>query len=125
MSVARWLAPPAAGLLGVVVGAPIGAGAWFAGAAAVGLEARVEAWYRPEDTVMVVVAARSLPVGAEIAPDDLYAVQIPPRFLPPGVFLAPELAVGARVTEPIFGNDLLRAERLACPGGPCRTSPGR
>ncbi|MCA9494691.1 MAG: Flp pilus assembly protein CpaB, partial [Myxococcales bacterium] len=70
---------------------------------------------RPEDTVMVIVAARDLYQGVTITEEDLYAVQIPPKFLPEGVFLSPEHVVGRIPRERILANEFVRADRLADP----------
>jgi pilus assembly protein CpaB len=70
---------------------------------------------RPEDTVMVIVAARDLYQGVTITEDDLYAVQIPPKYLPEGVFLSPEHVVGRIPRERILANEFVRADRLADP----------
>jgi pilus assembly protein CpaB len=70
---------------------------------------------RPEDTVMVIVAARDLYQGVTITEEDLYAVQIPPKYLPEGVFLSPEHVVGRIPRERILANEFVRADRLADP----------
>ena len=70
---------------------------------------------RPEDMVMVIVAARDLYQGVTITEDDLYAVQIEPRYLPEGVFLSPEHVVGRIPRERILANEFVRADRLADP----------
>lgn len=70
---------------------------------------------RPEDAVMVMVAARDLTQGIAITEDDLVAVAMPPRLLPTGVFLAPEHVLGQRPRERILANELVRADRLAMP----------
>ena len=70
---------------------------------------------RPEDQVMVVVAARDLHQGVVVEEGDLYAVQIPPRYLPEGVFLSPEHVVGRIPKERILANELVRGDRLASP----------
>lgn len=70
---------------------------------------------RPEDTVMVIVAARDLYQGVTITEEDLYAVQIPPKYLPEGVFLSPEHVVGRIPRERILVNEFVRADRLADP----------
>jgi pilus assembly protein CpaB len=69
----------------------------------------------PEDTVMVIVAARDLYQGVTITEEDLYAVEIPPRYLPEGVFLSPEHVVGRIPRERILANEFVRANRLADP----------
>jgi len=76
---------------------------------------RIDEAKRPEDTVMVIVAARDLYQGVTITEEDLYAVQIPPRFLPEGVFLSPEHVVGRIPRERILANEFVRADRLADP----------
>src|SRR5688572_10386089 len=78
-------------------------------------QVRIDEAKRPEDTVMVIVAARDLYQGVTITEEDLYAVQIPPRFLPEGVFLSPEHVVGRIPRERVLANDLVRSERLADP----------
>ena len=78
-------------------------------------QARIDEAKRPEDTVMVIVAARDLYQGVTITEEDLYAVQIPPRFLPEGVFLSPEHVVGRIPRERILANEFVRADRLADP----------
>ena len=70
---------------------------------------------RPEDVVMVIVAARDLYQGVTITEEDLYAVQIPPKYLPEGVFLSPEHVVGRIPRERILANEFVRADRLADP----------
>ncbi len=70
---------------------------------------------KPEDTVMVIVAARDLYQGVTITEEDLYAVEIPPRFLPENVFLSPEHVVGRIPRERILANEFVRADRLADP----------
>ena len=70
---------------------------------------------RPEDTVMVIVAARDLYQGVTITEEDLYAIQIPPRFLPEGIFISPEHVVGRIPRERILANEFVRADRLADP----------
>lgn len=70
---------------------------------------------KPEDTVMVIVAARDLYQGVTISEEDLYAVEIPPRFLPENVFLSPEHVVGRIPRERILANEFIRADRLADP----------
>ncbi|HHO54681.1 MAG TPA: Flp pilus assembly protein CpaB [Deltaproteobacteria bacterium] len=70
---------------------------------------------RPEDFVMVIVAARDLFQGVTITEEDLYAVQIPPRYLPEGVFLSPEHVIGRIPRERILANEFVRADRLADP----------
>jgi pilus assembly protein CpaB len=70
---------------------------------------------RPEDTVMVIVAARDLYQGVTVTEDDLYAVQISPKYLPEGVFLSPEHVVGRIPRERILVNEFVRADRLADP----------
>jgi pilus assembly protein CpaB len=78
-------------------------------------QARIDEAKRPEDTVMVIVAARDLYQGVTINEEDLYAVQIPPRYLPEGVFLSPEHVVGRIPRERILANEFVRADRLADP----------
>ena len=63
---------------------------------------------RPEDTVMVIVAARDLYQGVTITEEDLYAIQIPPRFLPEGIFISPEHVVGRIPRERILANEFVR-----------------
>lgn len=70
---------------------------------------------KPEDTVMVIVAARDLYQGVTITEEDLYAVEIPPRYLPEGVFLSPEHVVGRIPRERILANEFIRNDRLADP----------
>jgi pilus assembly protein CpaB len=70
---------------------------------------------RPEDTVMVIVAARDLYQGVSVTEEDLYAVEIPPRYLPEGVFLSPDHVVGRIPRERILANEFVRANRLADP----------
>jgi pilus assembly protein CpaB len=78
-------------------------------------QARIDEAKKPEDTVMVIVAARDLYPGVTITEDDLVAVEIPPRFLPGGVFLSPEHVVGQRPRERVLANEFVRASRLANP----------
>lgn len=76
---------------------------------------RIDEAKRPEDMVMVIVAARDLYQGVTITEDDLYAVQIMPRYLPEGVFLSPEHVIGRIPRERILANEFVRADRLADP----------
>ncbi|MBX2801062.1 MAG: Flp pilus assembly protein CpaB [Myxococcales bacterium] len=76
---------------------------------------RIDEAKRPEDVVMVIVAARDLYQGVTITEEDLYAVQIPPKYLPEGVFLSPEHVVGRIPRERILANEFVRADRLADP----------
>jgi len=69
----------------------------------------------PEDTVMVIVAARDLYTGISVTEEDLYAVEIPPRYLPENIFLSPEHVVGRIPRERILANEFIRADRLADP----------
>jgi len=78
-------------------------------------QAEIDEAKRPEDKVMVIVAARDLYQGVTITEEDLYAVQIPPRFLPDGIFLSPEHVVGRIPRERILANEFVRADRLADP----------
>ncbi|MCA9570821.1 MAG: Flp pilus assembly protein CpaB [Myxococcales bacterium] len=78
-------------------------------------QARIDEAKKPEDTVMVIVAARDLYPGVTIEEEDLVAVEIPPRFLPGGVFLSPEHVVGQRPRERVLANEFIRASRLANP----------
>lgn len=78
-------------------------------------QARIDEAKKPEDTVMVIVAARDLYPGVTITEQDLVAIEIPPRFLPGGVFLSPEHVVGQRPRERILMNEFVRASRLANP----------
>ncbi len=70
---------------------------------------------KPEDTVMVIVAARDLYQGVTITEEDLYAVEIPPRYLPENTFLSPEHVVGRIPRERILANEFIRSDRLADP----------
>jgi Flp pilus assembly protein CpaB len=67
---------------------------------------------RPEDTVMVMVAAQDLLPGEPITEQQFFAIQIPPRFLPPQVFLDADQLTGRRVAEPIFTDEFIHSERL-------------
>jgi pilus assembly protein CpaB len=78
-------------------------------------QARIDEAKKPEDTVMVIVAARDLYPGVTITEEDLVAVEIPPRFLPGGVYLSPEHVVGQRPRERVLANEFIRASRLANP----------
>jgi len=78
-------------------------------------QARIDEAKRPEDTVMVIVAARDLYQGVSVTEEDLYAVEIPPRYLPEGVFLSPDHVVGRIPRERILANEFVRANRLADP----------
>jgi len=78
-------------------------------------QAKIDEAKRPEDTVMVIVAARDLYQGVTITEEDLYAVQIPLKYLPEGVFLSPEHVVGRIPRERILANEFVRADRLADP----------
>ena len=76
---------------------------------------KLEEAKRPEDAVMVIVAARDLYQGVSVTEADLYAVQIPPKYLPEGVFLSPEHVVGRIPRERILANEFVRAARLSDP----------
>jgi pilus assembly protein CpaB len=76
---------------------------------------QIENAKRPEDTVMVVVAARDLYQGVTVTEQDLYMVEIPPRYLPEGVFLSPEHVIGRIPRERILSNEFVRSDRLADP----------
>jgi pilus assembly protein CpaB len=78
-------------------------------------QVKIDEAKRPEDKVMVIVAARDLYQGVTINEEDLYAVQIPPKYLPAGVFLSPEHVVGRIPRERILANEFVRADRLADP----------
>jgi pilus assembly protein CpaB len=78
-------------------------------------QVKIDEAKRPEDKVMVIVAARDLYQGVTINEEDLYAVQIPPKYLPEGVFLSPEHVVGRIPRERILANEFVRADRLADP----------
>ncbi len=80
-----------------------------------GYQARIEEAKRPEDTVMVIVAAREMYPGVTITEDDLYAVEIAPRYLAEGVFLSPEHVVGRIPRERVLANEFIRNDRLADP----------
>ena len=80
-----------------------------------GYEAEIARHSLPEDTVMVMVAARDLYQGITIEENDLYAVQIPPRYLPENVFLAPDYVIGRTPRERILANEFVRSDRLADP----------
>ena len=75
-------------------------------------QVKIDEAKRPEDKVMVIVAARDLYQGVTINEEDLYAVQIPPKYLPEGVFLSPEHVVGRIPRERILANEFVRADRL-------------
>ncbi|MCB9673548.1 MAG: Flp pilus assembly protein CpaB [Alphaproteobacteria bacterium] len=78
-------------------------------------EERIESARRPEDRVMVMVAARDLYPGVPITVDDLVAVELAPRLLPSGVYLTPEHLLGQRPKERILANEFVRSDRLANP----------
>lgn len=78
-------------------------------------QVRIDEARKPEDTVMVIVAARDLYQGVTITEEDLYAVDIPPRYLPDGAFVSPEHVVGRIPRERILANEFIRASRLADP----------
>jgi len=78
-------------------------------------QVKIDEARKPEDTVMVIVAARDLYQGVTITEDDLFMIDIPPRHLPDGVFLAPEHVVGRIPRERILANEFIRADRLADP----------
>jgi pilus assembly protein CpaB len=80
-----------------------------------GYEAEIAKKQLPEETVLVIVAARDLYQGIPITEEDLYAVAIPPRFLPEDVFLSPEHVVGRVPRERILANEMVRGDRLANP----------
>ncbi len=81
----------------------------------VSYETAIETQRKPEDTVMVMVAARDLYQGITIAEDDLYAIEIPPRYLAEGVFLSPDHVVGRIPRERVLANEFVRSSRLANP----------
>jgi len=78
-------------------------------------EQALEDQRQPEDTVMVMVAARDLYQGITITEEDLYAIEIPPRFLSEGVFLSPDHVVGRIPRERVLANEFVRSSRLANP----------
>ena len=80
-----------------------------------GYQAAIDAQRQPEDTVMVMVAARDLYQGIAITDQDLYAVEIPPRHLTEGVFLTPDHLVGRIPRERVLANEFVRSDRLANP----------
>ena len=80
-----------------------------------GYQVQIDEAKKPEDTVMVIVAARDLYQGVTITEEDLYMVDIPPRYLPENVFLSPEHVVGRIPRERILANEFIRADRLADP----------
>lgn len=78
-------------------------------------QSRIADARQPEDTVMVMVAARDLYPGVAIEEADLVAVEMPPRFVPGGAFLTPEHVIGQRPRERVLANELVRADRLSTP----------
>ena len=97
-----------AGVVALVVGSGVGAMAVVA--------LRLDLWFderkRPEDVVMVVVAARDLAAGHVITNEDLYAVQMPPRYVPEHADLDLPGTVGRGLTEDVLKDEFLREERL-------------
>lgn len=76
---------------------------------------RIDEARKPEDVVMVIVAARDLSQGVVITEEDLYYMPLPPRYLPEGVFLSVDHVVGRLPRERILENEFIRADRLADP----------
>jgi len=87
-------------------------GVWAGFVGSTLVDERLREATRPEDTVMVIVAARELDAGATIAEEDLYAVQIPPRYLFGEVFLSPEAVVGRTVKQRVLANEIVQAPRI-------------
>jgi len=76
----------------------------------------------------VVVAARDLNVGQQLADTDLKVVVMPKPDLPAGVFSAPAQVIGRGVILPIQANELVLNSKLADPeagaGLPSMIKPG-
>lgn len=102
--------------VGLVLGGVLGSAAGILGVSRAlmspDVQRRIDAWKRPEDTEMVLVAAADVPAGTIVTVDLLYAVQIAPRLVPNGVHREPEDVVGARVLHPLTANTFVRVERL-------------
>jgi len=67
--------------------------------------------------VTVVVAARDLDPGAELAAGDLRAAEVPARYAPPDAASAPEQAVGLTTAGPIAAGSPITAGVLGAVGG--------
>ena len=80
---------------------------------------------RPEPTVPVVTAARTLPVGHKIAEGDLTLAQYPKSLVPEGAFYVFPDVSGTGLTGREFALQLLNTEKVAVvPGrafGECGT----
>ncbi len=76
---------------------------------------QIETARKPEDKVMVFVAARDLYQGVTITEEDLYAVEIPTKYLPDDPFFSAEHVVGRIPRERILANEIVRADRLSDP----------
>ncbi len=82
----------------------------------------------PSDTVVVVLAARTLYPGVQITEDDLFLMELPTALLPmvvnpdtevsefASVMFNPEQVIGQFPREKILANEYIRQERLADPG---------
>lgn len=76
----------------------------------------------------VVVAARDLNVGQQLAEGDVRVVVMPKASLPEGVFASPSQVIGRGVVVPIQANELVLTSKLADPdagaGLPSMIKPG-
>lgn len=68
--------------------------------------------------VPVVVAAKPLERGTELAPEDLRIELVPARYAPPGALPTVEAAAGRTLASDLAPGEPLTATRLAAGGGP-------
>jgi pilus assembly protein CpaB len=78
-----------------------------------GYKARIVEAQKPEETMMVIVAAGELYPGVTITEQDIVGVEVPKKYLPGDVFNSPELVVGRIPRERILANEFIRPGRLA------------
>jgi pilus assembly protein CpaB len=74
---------------------------------------QIEEAHKPEETVMVIVAAGDLFPGVSIAEGDIVGVEVPKKYVPTDAFTSPELVVGRIPRERILANEFVRPSRLA------------
>ena len=67
----------------------------------------------PEETVKVMVAARTLHQGQTISAEDLEMKSLPPDFVPDSVLRQVDQAIGRVPRERILRGEFIREERLA------------
>lgn len=80
-----------------------------------GYQEELEVVSRPDETLKVVVANRTLYQGMTLAEEDLGTVEVVPAFVPEGTFRDPSELVGHVPRERILSGEYIRQERLAAP----------